>query len=747
MSIQTTTKQLANLVPLTEVDQEMRSAMRGHSEVLKLIAGQVLVCNPREEQLYLLGGSVVPTESDGKPGAPVVTQEWQAFEPNHSITPCRKLTAGPQGAQLARLDRGRVGTLLGWSELSQRGAKAALPNAWLPSILRSELLARLPGENLQAALSRAKALNVNAGETLVTQGEPGEHYFLILDGEFAVMRTSDSGLSLLIAQLIAGDSFGEEALLSDAVRNATVEVERAGLVLRLAKSDFMELIGSALVHSISPQAALDALHDGEATFMDVRTAEEFAHDGMEGAINIPLATLRDSRESLWMERHYVVVCDSGRRSAAAAFLMCEWGINADSVSGGLLALGAKRSETSKDEPSLAGLQDVLETVDEALEIALHERASIAPLDMLPEDEDRTDPSLRARIDETRDHIGNAQQAKVALEKRIRDLRATKERDFATLEALRNRLREEANELLANERERLREEYKRATQVISELRTRKADIISDAQHNHRTIDENLNESHRELDREAAQVHQALLKTRDQALERERQIRTEQTEQESEAVRTTQSRLRVERERLEGQVAQSLASIQDAERKLDSLESQRTQGKRRSAERAQARQKQREEWRQSVHEEIAAASADGGVEGGEEAIRLAQTAASQESLRLELHNEVEALLADEQEVASERAQEAQRKLDFIARRDKAAREKLVSDTQSEQNLLADLQAQLGESEHATGNHVYEKQRARLAGEATDTSAIERKAAENALKRARAHIAKLKSQMDKS
>ncbi len=39
-----------------------------------------------------------------------------------------------------------------------------------------------------------------------------------------------------------GDAFGEEALLSDAKRNANVTMETNGALMRLSKDDFNELL-------------------------------------------------------------------------------------------------------------------------------------------------------------------------------------------------------------------------------------------------------------------------------------------------------------------------------------------------------------------------------------------------------------------------------------------------------------------------------------------------------------------------
>jgi CRP-like cAMP-binding protein len=51
-----------------------------------------------------------------------------------------------------------------------------------------------------------------------------------------------AGSSVQLAELKEGDAFGEEALVADTVRNATVVMKTDGMLLRLSKQDFNELL-------------------------------------------------------------------------------------------------------------------------------------------------------------------------------------------------------------------------------------------------------------------------------------------------------------------------------------------------------------------------------------------------------------------------------------------------------------------------------------------------------------------------
>jgi rhodanese-related sulfurtransferase len=58
---------------------------------------------------------------------------------------------------------------------------------------------------------------------------------------------------------------------------------------------------------------------------------------MEGAINLPLYFIRLKLKSLDRNVHYVVCCDTSRRSSAAAYILSERGFHASVLLGGLPA--------------------------------------------------------------------------------------------------------------------------------------------------------------------------------------------------------------------------------------------------------------------------------------------------------------------------------------------------------------------------------------------------------------------------
>jgi rhodanese-related sulfurtransferase len=73
--------------------------------------------------------------------------------------------------------------------------------------------------------------------------------------------------------------------------------------------------------------------------VDVRFPAEYAFDKIPGAINLPLNEIRDASRSLDPNKVYVLYCQSGKRSSAAAFLLSQRGYKAFVLDGGLRAQG------------------------------------------------------------------------------------------------------------------------------------------------------------------------------------------------------------------------------------------------------------------------------------------------------------------------------------------------------------------------------------------------------------------------
>jgi CRP-like cAMP-binding protein len=206
---------------------------------------------------------------------------------------------------------------------------------WMTTLLQTETFHRIPPANIQAIFMRMQRVVCRAGEVVIQQGADGDFFYAIVSGKCTVTRETPLNRSgLKLAELGVGDTFGEEALISEAKRNATVTMLTDGVLMRLNKQDFRELMNEPLVRWVTYGEAQQLVKRG-GRWLDVRLPSEYQNLAIEGANNIPLYFIRLKFSTLDRRLPYVVYCDTGRRSAAAAFILVERGFDAYVLQGGI----------------------------------------------------------------------------------------------------------------------------------------------------------------------------------------------------------------------------------------------------------------------------------------------------------------------------------------------------------------------------------------------------------------------------
>jgi rhodanese-related sulfurtransferase len=304
-------RELAEVSRIVELAPGAEVAMAG--QLVYLLRGEVLLRLADGSSSVLLGGSDA--------------SHWPLA--HHQPLAASAITA----VEVLCVDDDLVDVMLAWDQMAD-ATESATSGAANVSAARLGALASLPPAHLEALVKRFVAQPVKRGEVIMREGDSGEHYYLIESGRAEVARQI-GGIRLLLAELKAGDAFGEEALLAGARRNATVTMKTDGVLLRLDKKDFLELLREPLLKSIARPEAERLVAAGQAQWLDVRFSSDYRFDRLPGAINMPLGELRNAFEVLSRERIYVVYCRTGRLSAAAAFLLAQRGFHAYWLAGGL----------------------------------------------------------------------------------------------------------------------------------------------------------------------------------------------------------------------------------------------------------------------------------------------------------------------------------------------------------------------------------------------------------------------------
>jgi CRP-like cAMP-binding protein len=205
---------------------------------------------------------------------------------------------------------------------------------WTARLVDSPLFQRLPPANRRALLRSLEEIRVRKGDEICRQDEPGDYYYIIKSGKCGLTRRpSRLSKEVKLATLRAYDAFGEDSLISGEPRNVTVTMLTDGVLLRLDKASFLKLIKEPTVARIDWEAAEQL--SGGAAWLDVRQSDAYEQGHLPGSFNIPFFSLRMMLPTLDRNRRYVLVCDTGRLSEAAAFLLIRQDFKADALIGGI----------------------------------------------------------------------------------------------------------------------------------------------------------------------------------------------------------------------------------------------------------------------------------------------------------------------------------------------------------------------------------------------------------------------------
>jgi rhodanese-related sulfurtransferase len=209
---------------------------------------------------------------------------------------------------------------------------------WMLTLLRSNLFYKVPPMNIRQILSRFVPVFAHSGDPVIRQGELGDCCYFIKEGSVSVYRSdNEKSKSDLVAELGVGRCFGEDALVNEAPRNATVLMRENGVLMRLDKQDFYLLLKTPSVRGLG-FADLEREVAAGAVLIDVRGSDEFERAHAPHALNMPLNILQLKARQLDRNTRYIAYCNSGRRSSAAAFLLTEDGFDVTVLRNGVEAL-------------------------------------------------------------------------------------------------------------------------------------------------------------------------------------------------------------------------------------------------------------------------------------------------------------------------------------------------------------------------------------------------------------------------
>jgi CRP-like cAMP-binding protein/rhodanese-related sulfurtransferase len=341
MTKQVDSSQLKAFSPIDSLKKDNLAALVKKTKVRDAQPGEALFREGDAEKrtFYILAGTVELRE--GTQGAGKIKGGTEdARNPLSPKLPRRHTAMAITPVEYITIDSDLLDVMLTWDqtgtyEVSELRGENGGSDDWMTTLLQTKAFHKIPPANIQAIFMRLQQVNHKAGDVVIKQGDEGDYFYVITRGKCVVTReTPLNKEGIRLAELQVGDTFGEEALISEAKRNATVAMETEGSLMRLGKEDFRKLLNEPMLDWVDAADADKVIQEG-GQWLDVRLPSEFEAYHNEGAINVPLYFIRLKLKTLDSSVKYVVCCDTGRRSSAGAFILNERGFQTYVLKGGL----------------------------------------------------------------------------------------------------------------------------------------------------------------------------------------------------------------------------------------------------------------------------------------------------------------------------------------------------------------------------------------------------------------------------
>ena len=108
---------------------------------------------------------------------------------------------------------------------------------------RIPLLADLPAADLDQLVTTLKVTELQPGEILFREGEVGDHFYVIVDGQLEILRAAGTAEELLLNVIGQGEYLGDMALLMPGgQRTATVRARTTAVLLVMTRAEFEDLL-------------------------------------------------------------------------------------------------------------------------------------------------------------------------------------------------------------------------------------------------------------------------------------------------------------------------------------------------------------------------------------------------------------------------------------------------------------------------------------------------------------------------
>lgn len=243
---------LADNPILCELSESERAELLSALQIINVTRDEVVIREgDRGDAFYIIQeGAVEVFKSDGKTEELLATLhppeyfgEVALIEDVPRTANCRAL-AGTTLLVITRKDFQRL-VASHFDSIAKVGRAAEVTHL----LSRMPLFSEFEPAHMRAVMEAFNACEVVPGEEIITQGDTGDRFYVIIEGSFDVLIDTGADEPAKVAQLRRGEYFGEIALLEDVPRTATVRAADAGVLLELSRNDFEKLLKETILSS------------------------------------------------------------------------------------------------------------------------------------------------------------------------------------------------------------------------------------------------------------------------------------------------------------------------------------------------------------------------------------------------------------------------------------------------------------------------------------------------------------------
>lgn len=331
---------LNNYQPLDSLTPENLKEIAEKLKILELKKGDTVFKegDKDDHNIFLYKGSIDLVKA-GKPLKTIETGTADARSAIAHIIPRNFTCVASSDAVIFKIDADLLDLMMAWDQTGSfqvEELSGGDDDDWMTQILQTEAFRRIPPANIQAIFTSLEDIDVNVGDSIIKQDDPGDYFYIIKSGRCMVTRKNPGqDKDIKLADLSAGDTFGEEALISDATRNASIVMLTKGTLSRLSKENFLDLLNEPMIEKVDYTTANLRANNGEAVWLDVRLPAEYGSAHIKGATHMPLIFLRMKIKELDPMVNYILYCDTERRSSSASYILGEKGFKTSVLLNGI----------------------------------------------------------------------------------------------------------------------------------------------------------------------------------------------------------------------------------------------------------------------------------------------------------------------------------------------------------------------------------------------------------------------------